>query len=69
MATIEFTYSEGPEEGLPFTTHTQVKRTNVESVDDALDFLAQALRAAGFTYVERLGYADERGSIRWAPYI
>lgn len=64
MARVTFAYTEGGAEGLPHTQTTLVERNNVEDIFDLLDFLAHAIRAAGFVY-DRVGVATEAGAQTW----
>lgn len=68
MATISFVYTEGEAEGLPHEQTVVLKRTNSNDLYDALDFIGQALRAAGFSYVDRVGVATERGEEKWSRF-
>lgn len=45
-----------------------LERDNVEDVEDLLDFYGSASRAAGYSYVDRVGYADEKGSTTWSKF-
>jgi len=45
-----------------------LERNNIELVTELLDFYADAAKAAGFTYVDRVGYATEKGSQTWSKF-
>jgi len=45
-----------------------LERNSVEYVTDLLDFYADAAKAAGFTYVDRVGYATDKGSQTWSKF-
>jgi hypothetical protein len=66
MATISLTYVDDELQQPQVNTIT---RSGVEDLDDVLDFLADALRSSGYTYVERLGWVNNKGVVKWAPYL
>ena len=43
-------------------------RDGVETIHDLLDFYATAARAASFSYVDRVGYATEKGAQTWSKF-
>jgi len=45
-----------------------LERSNIDLVTDLLDFYADAAKAAGFTYVDRMGYATDKGSETWSKF-
>lgn len=70
MPLITFTYTEGEADGLLHTQTTGVTRLidNDATIEDVTNFLAHALRAAGYTYVDRVGIATERGEEKWSKF-
>lgn len=45
-----------------------LERDGVEFVTDLLDFYTDAAKAAGFTYVDRVGYATDKGEQTWGRF-
>lgn len=43
-------------------------RDGVNFVTDLLDVYAVAARAASFSYVDRIGYATEKGEMVWSKF-
>lgn len=44
---------------------TIITRDNVDDLTDMMDFLGDALRGLGFTYVENVGWEDSKGNVNW----
>ncbi len=70
MAYMKFVYGEGEPEGLKHTQVVTIER-DIEGdvfIEDVLDFLGDALRAAGYTYVDRVGFSTEKGEMKWSKF-
>lgn len=68
MATVSLLHIEDELDGLSNTKTMEMTRDGVDDLDQFLVFLGDAIRASGYTYVDRLGWADELGAIKWAPF-
>lgn len=58
--------SDAEEDGISDTV--MYTRDDVEFIQDLLDVYAVAARAASFTYVDRIGYATEKGETIWSKF-
>lgn len=45
-----------------------IERDGIELITDLLDLYGDAARAAGFSYVDRMGYSTEKGSETWSKF-
>ena len=45
-----------------------LQREGVEDFYDMMEFYRQASRAVGFDYVDRIGYADSKGVVKWGKF-
>mgnify|MGYP003637096142 FL=1 len=68
MAKITLTYEEDKESGLTYDQTVTITRDGVEYIEDVLDFLAEALKAAGHSYVDRVGYSTDKGETFWSKF-
>lgn len=51
-----------------FSGSTSIVRKNLETDFDLLYVFGEAARAAGFSYVDRVGYSTNRGVIKWGHF-
>ena len=68
MAKITLTYQENENDGLPYGQVVTIDREGVEYIEDVLDFLAEALKAVGYSGVDRVGYSTEKGEMIWSKF-
>ncbi len=70
MAFMSFVYEEGEPEGLKHSQVVTIYR-DVEGdvfIEDVLDFLGDALRTAGYTYVDQVGAKYDNGDVKWSKF-
>lgn len=68
MAKITLTYEENKNDGLPYGQAVTIERTEVEYIEDVLNFLAEALKAVGYSGVDRVGYSTDKGEMIWSKF-
>jgi len=51
-----------------FSGSTTVTRNGVETDYDLMYYFGEVARIAGFTYVDRVGWADKRGVTKWSDF-
>jgi hypothetical protein len=68
MAEVVLTYVEDEEDGMTHCQTMAIGRNGVEDIHDMLNFLSDAIRAAGYTQYDRVGVATNKGAVTWSSF-